>query len=146
MNTQDRRVTGTASTTDSAETWIDTTLSRREREIIYVLYELGRASAQQIRQCLTNPPSYSTVRTILRILERKRLIRHAEECLRYVYEPVTPGHIACKYALEKLVQTFFRNSPQQAIIALLNQELFRLTRSELEELSDFIQQTKLKRP
>ncbi len=120
--------------------WLDTALSRRQREMVYVLYRLGRASAQEIRKSLADAPSYSTVRTLLRTLERKGFIQHTEERLRYVYEPVTPGHIVCKYALKKLVQTFFKDSPQQAILALLNDETFGVTRSELDELFEVMQQ------
>lgn len=116
----------------------DISLTRREREMMNVLYKLGRASAQEIRKGLIDAPSYSTVRTILRILETKGLVRHFEEHLRYIYEPTTPGDIAYRHALENLIQTFFKGSLHQTILALLNHEPSQLTRCELDEISEKI--------
>lgn len=130
--------------TRNAQTDIDAALSRRERELMYALYRFGRSSGQQIQQRLPDSPNYSTVRTILRILERKGLIRHDVERLRYVYEPVIPLCVARKCALEKVVQTFFESSRQQAVIALLNSEAWRLTRPELDELDELIRIQKTK--
>ena len=121
---------------------IDTGISRRERQIMYALYALGRATGKQIQERLPHAPSYSAVRTILRILEQKGFIRRNEEQLRYIYEPITPRHIIGKSALENLVQTFYENSPRQAITDLLNFETLPLTRSELDELSSELQKIK----
>lgn len=122
---------------------IDASLTRREREIMTVLYKLGRADAQQIRKTLPDAPSCSTVRTILRILERKGAIQHIEEHLRYVYEPTMPAGIAHRYALEHLVETFFKGSRHQAILALLNHEPLGLTSYELDEISDKIRKMRV---
>ena len=98
-------------------------LSRREREIMNVLFALGdRASAEDIRSRLTDPPSYSAVRAMLVKLEAKGHIRHREEGLRYVYSPTTARTTARRAALQQLVRVFFSGSPGHAATALLKNE------------------------
>ena len=98
-------------------------LSRREREIMDVLYALGdNAAADEIRERLTDPPSYSAVRAMLAKLEAKGVIRHRTEGLRYVYSPVTSRTTAQKKAVSNLMNVFFGGSASQAITALLKQE------------------------
>ena len=98
-------------------------LSRREREIMDVLYALGdNASAEEIRDKLTDPPTYSAVRAMLAKLEAKGVIRHRAEGLRYVYSPVTSRTSAQKKAIANLMRVFFGGSPSQAAAALLKQE------------------------
>jgi BlaI family transcriptional regulator, penicillinase repressor len=98
-------------------------LSRREREIMDVLYALGdSADAEQIRQKLSDPPSYSAVRAMLAKLEAKGVIRHRAEGLRYVYSPVTSRSAAQKKAVSQLMRVFFGGSASQAAAALLKQE------------------------
>ena len=98
-------------------------LSRREREIMDVLYALGdNASAEDIRDKLTDPPTYSAVRAMLAKLEAKGVIRHRAEGLRYVYSPVTSRTSAQKKAIANLMRVFFGGSPSQAAAALLKQE------------------------
>jgi predicted transcriptional regulator len=98
-------------------------LSRREREIMNVLFALGdRASAEDIRTRLTDPPSYSAVRAMLVKLEAKGHIRHREEGLRYVYSPTTSRTTARRAALQQLVRVFFSGSPGDAATALLKSE------------------------
>ena len=98
-------------------------LSRREREILDVLFSLGdEATAEEIREKLSEPPSYSAVRAMLVKLEAKGAIRHKEKGLRYVYSPTTPRSTARRSAIRKLVQTFFGGSPGQAMTALLAEE------------------------
>ena len=98
-------------------------LSRREREIMEALYALGnRGAADEIRERLTDPPSYSAVRAMLVRLEAKGFIRHREEGLRYVYMPTTSRGSAQKKALHKLVSVFFGGSASEAATALLKQE------------------------
>ena len=98
-------------------------LSRREREIMDVLYALGdSADAEQIRQGLSDPPSYSAVRAMLAKLEAKGVIRHRAENLRYVYSPVTSRTAAQKKAVSQLMRVFFGGSASQAAAALLKQE------------------------
>src|SRR5688572_33163519 len=94
-------------------------LSRREREIMDALFALGsRASAEDIRQRLSDPPSYSAVRAMLVKLEAKGFVRHHEDGLRYVYMPTASPGSARKKALQKLVRVFFDGSPGQAVTAL----------------------------
>src|SRR5204862_5436832 len=90
-------------------------LSRRERQIMDILYALGRASGQEIRERLPDSPSYSGVRTILRVLERKGLVRHVEEGLRYVFLPAVPREAAKRSAIERLLKTFFDGSATAAV-------------------------------
>ena len=102
---------------------MDTKLSRREREILDVLYALGdTASAEDIRARLTDPPSYSAVRAMLAKLEGKGVIRHRAEGLRYVYSPVASRTAAQRKAVSQLMRVFFGGSPMQAAAALLKQE------------------------
>ena len=98
-------------------------LSRREREIMDVLYALGdSAAADEIRERLSDPPSYSAVRAMLAKLEAKGVIRHRTEGLRYVYSPVTSRTTAQKKAVSNLMNVFFSGSASQAVTALLKQE------------------------
>jgi predicted transcriptional regulator len=94
-------------------------LGPRERQIMDVVFRLGRASVAQVRRELPNPPSYSAVRTILGILEDKGLLRHQQEGLRYIYRPTVTRGAARQSALKHLVHTFFEGSPERAAAALL---------------------------
>jgi len=108
-------------------------LSRREREIMDALFALGgRASGEEIRARLTDPPSYSAVRTMLARLEVKGVIRHRAEGLRYVYVPTTSSASAQRKALQKLVSVFFGGSRVETATALLKQETW--TDDEIEAL------------
>jgi BlaI family transcriptional regulator, penicillinase repressor len=119
-------------------------LTRREREIMDALFALGdRASAEEIRERLTDPPGYSAVRAMLVRLEAKGYVRHAEQGLRYVYSPTKSRASAQHSALEKLVRVFFRGSPSQTAAALLNQE--KWTDEELDELSAEIERVRKER-
>jgi BlaI family penicillinase repressor len=98
-------------------------LSRREREIMDAIFALGDgASADAIRDRLSDPPSYSAVRAMLVRLERKGYVRHREEGLRYVYQPTTSRAAARRAALQQLVRVFFDGSPQRTATALLAQD------------------------
>ena len=100
-----------------------------------ILFRLGRAAASVVREELPGDPSSSTVRTQLRILEKKGHVRHEEEGLRYVYRPVTPRRAARRSALRHLVETFFDGSAEQAVAALLGGEARRLTEPELDRIA-----------
>jgi predicted transcriptional regulator len=116
-------------------------LSRREREILDVLIALGgKASADRIRERLSDPPSYSAVRAMLAKLEGKGAIRHRAEGLRYVYFPTTSRATAQKKALSQLVRVFFQGSPADTAAALLKQEAW--SDDELEALRARIDQVK----
>ena len=119
-------------------------LSRREREIMDVLYALGdNASADEIREKLSDPPTYSAVRAMLVKLEAKGVIRHRAEGLRYVYSPVTSRTSAQKKAITNLMRVFFSGSPSQAAAALLKQEQW--SDDELESLRNQIEQVRKQR-
>src|ERR1700683_4604510 len=92
----------------------DPDLSRRERQIMDVLFARGRATGQEIQEGLSDNPNYSSVRTILRVLERKGYVRHVEEGLRYVYEPTVPREAASRSALQRIISTFFDASAKWA--------------------------------
>jgi predicted transcriptional regulator len=114
------------------------TLSRRERQIMDILYRLGRATAGEVMAELTGDPNYSTVRTQLRVLEDKGHVHHEELGLRYVYMPAVPRHAARKSALRHLVDTFFDGSSEQAVAALLGGEARRLTDDDLKRIADLV--------
>jgi predicted transcriptional regulator len=114
------------------------TLSRRERQIMDILYRRGRATAGEVMEELPGEPSYSTVRAQLRVLEDKGHVTHQEEGLRYVYTPAVPRHAARKSALRHLVDTFFDGSAEQAVSALLGGEAARLSDAELERIAAMI--------
>ena len=114
------------------------TLSRRERQIMDILYRRGRATAGEVMEELPGDPSYSTVRAQLRVLEDKGHVTHQEEGLRYVYTPAVPRHAARKSALRHLVDTFFDGSAEQAVSALLGGEAARLSDAELERIAAMI--------
>ena len=119
-------------------------LSRREREILDVLFALGNeASAEEIREKLSEPPSYSAVRAMLAKLEIKGAIRHKEKGLRYVYLPTTPRTTARRSAMRKLVETFFDGSAGQAATALLKDE--RWSDDELDLLATEIDRVRKER-
>ncbi|HTQ57654.1 MAG TPA: BlaI/MecI/CopY family transcriptional regulator [Bryobacteraceae bacterium] len=118
------------------------TLSRRERQIMDILYSRGRASAGEIHQALPDPPGYSAVRAKLRVLEEKGHVRHQEQALRYVYLPIVPRDKARQSALRHMVATFFDNSTEQAIAALLNLKGGALERDTLDRLSALIEKAK----
>jgi len=114
------------------------TLARRERQIMDILYRLGRATAADVMAALPGDPSYSTVRTQLRVLESKGHVRHEEHGLRYVYMPAVPRHAARKSALRHLVETFFEGSIEKTVAALLGAEGARLTEDELERIANLV--------
>src|SRR5215210_8426904 len=107
-------------------------LTKRERQIMDVLYRLGRATAGEVREGLPGTPSDSTVRTQLRVLEVKGHVRHDEQGLRYVYMPTVPRHSARKSALKHLVDTFYEGSSANVVAALLGGEAARVSDEELD--------------
>lgn len=117
-------------------------LSRRERQIMDVLYKAGRATAAQVMAGLPGRPSYSTVRTQLRVLEDKGHVRHEEQGLRYVYSPTVPRGAARQSALRHLVETFFEGSVSKVVAALLGGDSSRLRPEELDHLSGLIEKAR----
>lgn len=117
-------------------------LSRRERQIMDVIYRRGSASVSEVRERLPDPPSYSAVRAMLRILEEKGHLRHEEEGPRYVYYPTVPRSAARESALKHLLRTFFGGSTSAAVAALLDLGGEELSEAELERLSELIEKTR----
>ena len=115
-----------------------TDLSRRERQILDILYQSGRATAAEVQTALPDPPSYSAVRALLRILEEKGHVRHQQDGPRYVYAPTLPHNNAQRSALRHILQTFFNGSAEQAISALLDDQSTRLSSAELDRLAHLI--------
>jgi predicted transcriptional regulator len=115
-----------------------TTLTRRERQIMDVLYRRTRSTAAEVMGELPGEPNYSTVRTQLRVLEDKGHVRHEEEGGRYIYAPAVPRHAARKSALKHLVETFFDGSAEQVVAAVLGGEASRLSDEELDRVSALI--------
>ena len=113
-------------------------LSRRERQIMDIVYRLGRATAGEVMAALPGHPNYSTVRTQLRVLERKGHVRHEEEGLKYVYLAAVPRHTARKSALRHLVDTFFDGSAEQVVGALLGGEGAKISEEELERIARLV--------
>jgi BlaI family penicillinase repressor len=118
------------------------TLSRRERQIMDILYRLGSATAAEVQQHLPEAPSYSAVRALLRILEDKGHLKHEYDGPRYVYAPIVSRPVAQKSALKQIVRTFFDGSASQAVAALLDMSAKDLSESELERLSKLVEQAK----
>lgn len=117
-------------------------LSRRERQIMDVVYRSGRATAAEVREALPDPPSYSAVRALLRVLETKGHLRHEQDGPRYVFLPTVPRDKARRSALRRLVRTFFEGSTAQAVAALLGEPNARLTDDDLDRLSGLIDQAR----
>lgn len=117
-------------------------LSRRERQIMDILYQRGKASASEVREAMADAPGYSAVRAMLRVLEEKGHIRHQEEGLKYVYLPTVTRDRAKKSAVKHLLDTFFNNSPEQIVAALLDVSSTQLTREELDRMSELIDKAK----
>src|SRR6188508_1327409 len=121
---------------------LHTVLSRRERQIMDILFRRGCATAAEVMEELPGEPSYSTVRTQLRILEGKGHVKHEEEGLRYVYSAALPRRAARKSALRHLVDTFFDGSTEQVVSALLGGEGNRLSESELDRIATLIEKAR----
>jgi len=117
-------------------------LSRRERQIMDILYRLGRATANEVMNALSGEPNYSTVRTQLRVLESKGHVRHEEERLRFVYMPTAPRHAVRQSALRHMLETFFEGSAEKLLSTLLGSEGAKLSDEELERLAQLIEKTR----
>ncbi len=119
-----------------------TGLSRRERQIMEILYQRGKASAMEVREGMEDAPSYSAVRALLRVLEDKGHARHEAEGLRYVYLPVGNREKAKRSAVKQVMDTFFNDSPEQVVAALLDVTAKRLTKEQLDRMSEMIEKAK----
>jgi len=117
-------------------------LSRRERQIIDILYRRGRATAADVMEDLPGDPSYSTVRTQLRVLEEKGHVRHEDDGQRYVYTPALARGPVRRSALKHLVETFFDGSVEQTVAALLGGEGSRLSQAQLDRIEELIRKAR----
>ena len=119
-----------------------TNLSRRERQIMDVIYRTGQATATEVLAALPDPPSYSAVRAMLRVLENKGHLRHVSDGTHYVYKPTLPRERAGKPALENVIDTFFDGSAEKAVAALLDLSRSELSGDDLDRLSQLIEQAR----
>jgi BlaI family transcriptional regulator, penicillinase repressor len=117
-------------------------LSRRERDIMDILFRRGRATAEEVMHELSGDPSYSTVRTQLRVLEEKGHVRHVEEGRRFVYMPAVARSAARKVALRHVVETFFDGSVERVVAALIGGEATRLSDDELQRIQSLVDKAK----
>ena len=114
-------------------------LSRRERQIMEIVYRSGRATATEVLAGIPDPPSYSAIRALLRILENKGWLRHEADGPRYVYLPTLPSRRASRSALRNVLETFFEGSTEKAMAALLDLSREQLSDEELSRLSRLIE-------
>jgi len=117
-------------------------LSRRERQIMDIIYQRGQATAAEVQESMPNPPSYSAVRAMLRLLEEKGYLRHEQDGQKYVFKPTLAREKARKSALKQMLETFFDGSTEQAMAALLNLSKSKLSEDELDRLSRMIETAK----
>ena len=121
---------------------LDKSLSRRERQIVDILYELKEATALQVLERLPEPPSYSAVRALLRVLEQKGQVAHREDGPRYVFTPILARDKARRSALRHLMKTFFDDSPTEAVAALLNISEENLSDEDYDRILRLIQKAR----
>ena len=117
-------------------------LSRRERQILDILYQRGKASATEVREAMEDAPSNSAVRTLLRVLEDKGHVRRRAEGLKYVYTPTVAREKAKRTVVKHLLDTYFNGSPEQIVAALLDVSSTDLTREELDRMTAMIEKAK----
>ena len=117
-------------------------LGRRERQIMAFIYRRGQATAAEVMEGITNPPSYSGVRAMLRILEEKGHLQHRREGARYVYAPTLSSEEAGRSAMNYMIQAFFDGSTERAVAALLDLKSKELSEDDLDRLAGLIDQAK----
>jgi predicted transcriptional regulator len=113
-------------------------LSRRERQIMDIVYELNKASVAQVLERIPNPPSYSSIRALLRVLEEKGHLTHKQEGPRYIYSPTLPREEARQSALQHIMKTFFDNSTEDVVAALLNISEENLSEEDYKRLAELV--------
>jgi predicted transcriptional regulator len=117
-------------------------MSRRERQIMEILYRRGQASVSEVRAAMNDAPSYSAVRAMLRVLKDKGHVKHQAEGLKYMYRPVVNREKAKRSALKSLVDTFFNDRPDEVVAALLDVSSQRLTAEELDRMAAMIDEAR----
>ena len=116
----------------------DGQISRRERQVMDILFRLGKATAEEVMNELPDPPGYSAVRALLVTLEGKGLVKHGKDSRRYVYQPTVPEKKAKRSALKQLIATFFEGSPEKLVASLLDPQDQKLSREEIEGIRKLI--------
>jgi BlaI family penicillinase repressor len=124
----------------------DAGLSRREREIMKILYRKGEAAVGDVAEAMTDGPGYNAVRVTLGILERKGRVTHREEGRRYVYRPVVDVEDASRGALRDVLKTFFAKRPSAAILAMLDEASTQLSQDEMDEIEQWIRRNREESP
>jgi predicted transcriptional regulator len=119
-----------------------TTLSRRERQIMDILYQRGKASALDVQNAMPDPPSYSAVRAMLRTLEEKGHVRHEADGLKFIYMPVENKDKVKRSTIRHMLRTFFSDSPEQIVAALLDVSAKTLTKEELDRMAGMIEKAR----
>ena len=117
-------------------------LSRRERQIMEILYQRGKGSASEVRESMEDAPGYSAVRAMLRVLEDKGHVKHEADGLKYVYVPMVTREKAKRSALKHLLDTFFNDAPDQVVAALLDVSSKRLKREDLDRMAEMIERAR----
>jgi predicted transcriptional regulator len=117
-------------------------LSRRERQVLSIIYRLGQATAAEVGEQLPDEPSYSAVRGMLRVLEERGLLRHRQDGPRYVYVPTVPRPRAMRDAVKNLVRTFFDDSTENAVAALLDMDDVSLTAGQRDRILEMIRRAR----
>jgi predicted transcriptional regulator len=117
-------------------------LSRRERQIMDILYQRAKASAAEVREAMEDAPSYSAVRAMLRVLEEKGHVKHEADGLKYVYAPVVRADKAKRSAVKHLLDTFFGGAPDQVVAALLDVSSKQLKREDLDRMTEMIEKAR----
>ena len=123
---------------------VPTRLSRREREIMEVVYRHGEATASDVAAALPDKPSYDTIRVTLGILEKKGHVKHRRDGRRYVYTPTVPAERASRAAVRSLLRTFYRGKPSAAILTMLDESSVKLSKQELDEIAGWIDRERRK--
>jgi predicted transcriptional regulator len=117
-------------------------LSRRERQIMDIIYQRGQATAAEVQESLPDPPSYSAVRAMLRLLDEKGYLKHEQDGPRYLFKPTLAREKARKSAMKQMLETFFDGSTEQAVAALLNLSKSKLGKEELDRMSQMVETAK----
>lgn len=115
-------------------------MSRRERQIMDILYRLGQASAKEVLENLPDPPSYSAVRALMATLEGKGMVKHSKESRRYIYKPAITEKRARRSAISNLLSTFFDGKPDKLVAALLDPKDMQLKKEEIQKIRDALDQ------
>jgi predicted transcriptional regulator len=119
-------------------------LSRREREIMNVVYKLGEASVSEVVDRIPDEPGYDTIRVTLGILTRKGFLKRRKQDRRYIYKPIVPREKASRTAVSNLLETFFAGSPSKAVLAMLDESSAKISKRELDEIAAWVERERKK--